>query len=70
MDPQLRSTGLDQGWTTFLVGGPYLGKRSPCRAGLSDGSSSISSTTLIIRVALLEGQKRKGQHVLSGPVFH
>ena len=37
---------LIQGWATFLVGGPYVGRRSPSRAGLLDGSSSICSTTI------------------------
>ena len=35
-----------------------MGRRSPYRAGLSNGSSSISSTTIIVRVALI-GSKKK-----------
>ena len=44
---------LEQGWATSLIGGPYDGRRSLSRAGLLDGSSSISSTTTIVRIALI-----------------
>ena len=33
---------LEEGWVTSLVGGPYVGRRSPSQAGLLNGSSSIS----------------------------
>ena len=46
-----------------------MGRRSPSRAGLLYGSSSISSTTLIVRVALT-GRAKKGLHVLRCPVFY
>ena len=52
---------INQGWATFLVSGPYVGRRSPSRAGLLDGSSSICSTTTIVRVALI-GKQKKGLH--------
>ena len=45
-----------------------MGKQSPCRAGLLNGSSSISSTTTIVRVALI-GKQKKGLHILRCPVF-
>ena len=35
-----------------------MGRRSPSRAGLLGGSSSICSTTTIVRVALIGKQKR------------
>ena len=60
---------LRQGWATSLVDGPYVGRRSPSRAGLLDGSSSISSTTTIVRAALIRKAK-KGSHVLRCPVLH
>ena len=43
----------------FLVGGPYVGRRSPSRAGLLNGSSLISSTTTIVTVALTGRAKKK-----------
>ena len=55
-------------WASSLVGGPYVGRQSPCRAGLLNGSSSISSTTTIVRVALI-GKQKKGLHILRCPVF-
>ena len=35
-----------------------MGRRSPSRAGLLNGSSSMSSTTTIVRVALIGKQKK------------
>ena len=52
---------IRQGWATFLVSGSYVGRRSPSRAGLLDGSSSIFSTTTIVRVAVI-GREKKGLH--------
>ena len=60
--------GLGQGWATSLVGGPYVGRRSPSRAGLLDGSSSISSTTTIVRVAVI-GRAKKKVYTFSDVVF-
>ena len=51
-----------QGWATVLVSGPHAGRRSPSRAGLLDGSSSICSTTIIVRVALIGKQKKRSTH--------
>ena len=51
--------GLGQGWATSLVGGPYVGRRSPFRAGLLDASSSISSTTAIVRIAVIGRAKKR-----------
>ena len=48
---------IKQEWATFLVSGPYVGRQSPSRAGLLDRSSSICSTTTIVRVALIGKQK-------------
>ena len=78
--------GLIQEWATSLVDGPYVGRRSPSRAGLLDGSSSISSTATIVRAALngkaekvhtfsdvlffTKKGQKKGLHVLRCPVFH
>ena len=45
-----------------------MGRRSPSRAGLLDGSSLISSTTTIVRAALIEKVK-KGPHVFRCPVL-
>ena len=53
---------MRQGWATFLVSGPYVGRRSPSRAGLLDGLSSIFSTTTIVRVAVIGRAKKKGLH--------
>ena len=62
---------LHQGWATFLVSGPYVGRRSPSRARLLDGSSSICSTTIIVRVALIGKQKKKKVYtLLRYPVFY
>ena len=61
---------LVQGWAAFLVGGPYEGRLSPSRAGLLlDGSSSIYSTTAIVRVALI-GKAKKVYSFSRCPVFH
>ena len=49
---------IRQGWATFLVSGPYEGRRSPSRAGLLERSSSIFSTTTIVRVAVIEREKK------------
>ena len=54
---------LAQGWATVLVSGPHVGRQSPSRAGLlEDGSSSICSTTIIVRVALIGKQKKRSTH--------
>ena len=60
---------LFQGWATFLVSGPFVGRRSPSRAGLLDGSSSIYSTTTIARIALI-GKQKKVYTLLRCPVFY
>ena len=60
---------LVKGWATFLVGGPCVGRRSFSWARLLDGSSSIFSTTTIVRVALI-GRAKKNLHVFRCPVFH
>ena len=60
---------LVQGWATSLVKGPYVGRRSPSRARLLDGLSSISLTTTIVKAALI-GKTKKGPHVLRCPVRH
>ena len=44
-------------------------RRSLSRAGLLNESSSISSTTTIVRVALI-GKQKKGLHILICPVFY
>ena len=49
---------LKQGWATSSIGGPYVGRRSPSRARLLDGSSSISSTTTIVKAALIGSAKK------------
>ena len=36
-----------------------MGRRSPSRAGLLDGSSSISSTNTIVRVAVIGRTKKR-----------
>ena len=61
---------LTQGWATVLVSGPHVGRRSPSRAGLLDGSSSICSTTIIVRVALIGKQKKKVYALLRCSAFH
>ena len=60
---------LDQGWATVLVSGPHVGRRSPSRAELLDGSSSICSTTTIVRVALIGKQKKGLQSTHSSDVL-
>ena len=45
-----------------------MGRRSPYRAGLLNGSSSISSAITIVRVALI-GKQTRGLHILRCPVF-
>ena len=61
--------GLPQRWATSLVDGPYGGRRSPFPAGLLDGSSSISSTTTVVKAALI-GKAKKSPHILRCPVPH
>ena len=46
-----------------------MARRSPSRAGLLDGSSSIFSTTTIIRVAVVGREKKKVYTLLRCPVF-
>ena len=65
---QLFGSGLNQGWATSSIGWPYVGRRSPSRAELLNGSSSISSTTTIVRVAQIES-KKKSLHILRCTVF-
>ena len=50
---------LEQGWATSSIGGPYVGRRSPSRARLLGGSSSISSTTPIVKAALIRSAKKR-----------
>ena len=63
---------LKQGWATVLVSGQHVGRRSPFLAGLLDGSSSICSTTIIVRVRAGErgagGAKYRGPSCFEGPV--
>ena len=59
--PDRSSMTISQGWATVLVSGPHVGGRSPSRAGSLDGSRSVCSTTIIVRVALI-GQQKKGVH--------
>ena len=60
---------LEEGWATSLVGGPYVGRRSPSQARLLNGSSSIFSTTTIVRFALIGKQTKKGLLILRYLIF-
>ena len=51
--------GIAQGWATSSIGGPHVGKQNPSRARLLDGSSSISSTTTIVKAALIGSAKKR-----------
>ena len=58
-----------QGWATFLVSRLYVGRRSASWAGLLEGSSSIFSTTTIVRVTVIGREKKKVYTLLRCPVF-
>ena len=57
------------GMGNFFSRRAIWGRRSPFPAGLLDGSSSISSTTTVVRAALI-GKAKKSPHVLRCPVPH